>query len=352
MTALTKLTRLYTPALRSVSRLPHYFRRRAWGDAALSRGFAICNGAPLLFALVMLTVLGGCARMPATGVTTLKPASLTELHRHLLNHKADLDQFRLRGPFEVTVHQDRELRLSATERINTDLYLSAPAEKAPLVIILHGHANSKDDHAYQAMHLATWGMHGMTVQLPNNGPWVLNGRSLASLVRLIHRSPELVDSRIDVNKIILAGHSFGGSSVAIALADGAPAAGGILLDPAGAGRGLPLYLGKIDKPVMLLGADQEVFTTHNRDYFFRFIRSGISEVSIRNATHEDAQFPAEIAPQIFGADSSATEDLQITFVSALTATAFSLSATGRFDYAWASFNDASTNGKLFNLKRK
>ena len=34
-----------------------------------------------------------------------------------------------------------------------------------------------------------------------------------------------------------------------------------------------------------------------------------------------------------------TEEAQITFVSALTAAAFSLSATGGLDYAWASFED-------------
>ena len=56
---------------------------------------------------------------------------------------------------------------------------------------------------------------------------------------LIRRAPEIIDTRIDVNKIILVGHSFGASSVVIALAEGAPAAGGILLDPAVYGNDLP-----------------------------------------------------------------------------------------------------------------
>lgn len=306
----------------------------------------------IIFAIAWLTLLGGCARMPGTGITSLKPASLSELRGYLLSHKADVDLFRLRGPFDVATHQNHELRLSATERIETDLYLSAPAEKAPLVIILHGYDNSKEDHAYQALHLATWGIHSLVVQLPNRGPWVGNGRTLARIVAFIRRRPEILDSRIDVNRIILVGHSFGGTAVAVALAEGAPAAGGILLDPAGISKGLPNFLRKIDKPVMLLGADERFSPVRDRRSFYEYVRSGIVEVSISNASHEDAQFPMEPAPQEPGTDPTATEELQITFVSALTSSAFSLGHTGRFDYAWASFGDAIKDGKFFDALRK
>ena len=306
----------------------------------------------ILFAIAWLALASGCARVPVTGITPLKPATLSELRGYVLTHKADVDQFRLRGPFEVATHNDHELRLSTTESIDADLYLSAPAEKAPLVILLHGHDNSKEDHAYQALHLATWGIHSLAVQLPNTGPWIANGRTLARIVTLIHRRPDIIDSRIDANKIVLAGHSFGGAAVAIALAEGAPAAGGILLDPAGIGKDLPKFLRKIDKPVMLLGADKGVSPVRERDYFYISIRSGIAEVSIRDASHEDAQFPLEPAPQEPGTDSSTTEELQITFVSALTSAAFSLGHTGNLDFAWASFGDAIANGKFFDALRK
>jgi pimeloyl-ACP methyl ester carboxylesterase len=306
----------------------------------------------ILFAIAWLALASGCARLPGTGVTSLKPATLSELRGYVLNHKADVDQFRLRGPFDVATHKDHELRLSTTERIDTDLYLSAPAEKAALVILLHGHDNSKEDHAYQALHLATWGIHSLAVQLPNSGPWVGNGRTLARIVTLIHRQPDIIDSRIDANKIILVGHSFGGAAVAIALAEGAPAAGGILLDPAGTGKDLAKFLRKIDKPVMLLGADERFSPVRDRRTFYEYIRSGIAEVSIRDASHEDAQFPLEPAPREPGTDSSATEELQITFVSALTSAAFSLAHTGNFDYAWTSFGDAIENGKFFDALKK
>jgi pimeloyl-ACP methyl ester carboxylesterase len=302
-----------------------------------------------LLALLFLALAGGCARLPVTGVTPLNPANSIELREYLLNNKADVDLFRLRGPFEVATHKDHELRLSATGRITADLYLSAPAEKAPLVILLHGHDNSKEDHAYQALHLATWGIHSLAVQLPNKGPWVDNGRALARIVTFIRRRPELIDRRIDVDRIILAGHSFGAAAVAIALAEGAPAAGGILLDPAGTGKDLPGFLRRIARPVMMLGADERLSPVRDRGDFFVHIRKGIAEISITDATHDDAQFPLESSQD---PDSTATEKLQITFVSALTAAALSLAYTGKLDYAWKSFADGLASGKFSNAMRK
>src|SRR3989304_5431213 len=145
----------------------------------------------ILFVISWLTLAGACATLAETGKTLLTPKSLSELHGYLLNNKPDLDQFRLRGPFAVAMQINHEIRLSSTARINTDLYLSAHAEKAPLVIILHGYANSKEAHAYQAMHLASWGMHSLILQLPNKGPWVNNGKTLTRIVNAIYRRPEI-----------------------------------------------------------------------------------------------------------------------------------------------------------------
>jgi pimeloyl-ACP methyl ester carboxylesterase len=299
-----------------------------------------------------VAVVSGCTRLPTTAQTSLKPKTVAELREYVLTHKADVDLFRLRGPFAVSTRTDHDLRLSATERIRSDLFLSAPDEKLPLVIFMHGYDSSKEAHAHQAMHVASWGMHCLTLQLPNKGAWPANGRTLAKLVSSIQRSPELIDSRVDVNKIILVGHSFGGTSVAIALAEGAPAAGGILLDPAAIGRDLPKVLQRINKPLMVLGADEEIGSTRNRHYFYRFVRSGVAEISIRDAAHEDAQYPSEASLHNFGFDPDTTEEMQITFVSALTSAAISLSSTGTFDYAWTSFGVAFENGKFFNPRRK
>ncbi len=301
-------------------------------------------GRVIIFTAVVGALVAGCAKLPDLGTTPIKAPTLAALQGHLLSHTANVDQFRQRGPFAVTADTNHEIRLSATERIDTDLFLASPAEKAPLVIFLHGYASTKESHTYQAMHVASWGMHGLAIQLPNKGPWNNNGKTLAKIVNLIYRSPEVVDSRVDVNKIILVGHSFGGTSVAIALAEGARAAGAILLDPAGVGRDLPSFLRKINSPVILLGADENVSAARNREYFYRFIPGKVAEVSIRNAAHEDAQYPSQFA--------QTTEEMQISFVSAMTAAAMSLSATGKFDYAWSSFSGAFENGKMFNAKTK
>jgi acetyl esterase/lipase len=286
----------------------------------------------------------GIASSYAVQVTTLKAATYVELRQNVLKHAPDLDQFRLRGPFDVAEKRNRTIRLSARESVNADLYLSAHADRAPLVIILHGYDGTKEAHAYQAAHLASWGIHGLALQLPNQGPWVGNGRTLARLVKLIHDRPELVDRGVDPNKIILAGHSFGGTSVIVALAERGPAAGGILLDPSVDARDMPRFLARVGVPVLLLGADEYYSLMRNRDYFYRFIRSGIAEISIKDSVHEDAQFPAE--------DGAASEEQQLTFVSAMTAAAISISAGGNFDFAWSSFNAGSGRGRFFNARKK
>ena len=297
-----------------------------------------------LLTLALVLLIGACARMPDTGLTTLKATGFADLRRSLLAKPLELDQFRLRGPFEVTTVLDREVDLATARPVVGDLYLAGAPGAAPLVILLHGYGNSKQDHSFQGLHLASWGMHCLVVTLPNTGPWNTNGRTVVRLVRWIREHPGELDPRIDGTSIVLAGHSFGGASMAIALADGAPAAGGVLLDPAGIGRDLPDYLRRIERPVMLLRADENRSVARNRGIFYRDIRSNVAEVSLRNAAHEDAQYPAD--------DALTSEEAQITFASALTASAFSLAATGSLDYAWTSFAPAIRNDRLFNAHRK
>ena len=301
-------------------------------------------GVLIRFLAVFLLLLGGCARLPDTGKTLLTPKTFDELQGYFLSHKPDLEQFRASGPFSVTTQENYEMRLSTSEVIRTDLYLSGHADKAPLAIFLHGYDSNKENHAYQAMHLASWGIHSLSVQLPNKGPWLANGRTLAKFVRFIQRWPEIIDSRVDVAKIILVGHSFGGASVTIALGEGAPVIGAILLDPAVVGIDVARYLKQSAVPMMVLGADERVSMARNRQNFYRSARGGVFEVSIKDATHEDAQFPAPLG---YG-----NEAQQLAFVSALTAAAVSLSALGNYDFVWASFKEPLEKGTLFNAKKK
>ena len=302
---------------------------------------------------VALTLSGGCARhMPATGVTPLKAANPADLQKYLLSHKPDVTQFRLRGPFTVTEQTDLEIPLLSGRTVMADLFLCDKAGKAPLVIVLHGHDNSKEDHAFQAMHLASWGMHALALQLPNQGPWIANGRTLAALVRTLQRAPQFAGGRIDASRIILVGHSFGATAVSAALGEKAPALGGVLLDPAGIGRELPTLLKRIHAPVVVIGADEDIWPTRNRSYFFRFIPANVGEVSIRDAVHEDAQYPTERTLRAFEEKPMTSEEAQISFVAAMTASAFSLAATGNIDYAWTSFDDGVKGGVFFNARRK
>jgi pimeloyl-ACP methyl ester carboxylesterase len=148
------------------------------------------------------------------------------------------------------------------------------------------------------------------------------------------------------------GHSFGATAVATALGEGIPAVGGVLLDPAGIGRQLPQSLKRITVPVMVIGADEDIRPTRNRGQFFRFIPAKVGEISIRDTLHEDAQYPNEHTLRGFEDDPNDTEEAQIAFVSALTASAFSLAATGGIDYAWNSFENGINNGMFFNARRK
>ena len=308
---------------------------------------------PALLLIALMAHSVGCARrFPATEITPIKTANPAELQRYLLSRKPDVAQFRLRGPFAVVERRDLEIPLATGLTVEADLYLCAAAGKAPLVIVLHGLNNSKEDHAFQAMHLASWGMHSIALDLPKRGQWIANGRTLAGLVDAIHRTPQLVDERIDAGKIILAGHSFGATAVATALGEGAPVLGGVLLDPAGIGRQLPQLLKRITVPVMVIGADEGIWPTRNRGQFYRFIPTAVGEISIRDTVHEDAQYPNQHTLRAFQDDPEDTEEAQITFVSTLTASAFSLSATGGIDYAWNSFEDALKKGIFFNARRK
>jgi dienelactone hydrolase len=202
------------------------------------------------------------------------------------------------------------------------------------------------------MHLASWGLHGLAIDLPKRGPWIVNGKLLARLVEAVHRTPELVDGSIDPDKIILVGHSFGATAVATALGESAPAVGAVLLDPAGIGRQLPQMLKQITVPVMIVGADEDIWPTRNRGQFFRFVPARIGEISIRDTVHADAQYPSRQTLHYFEDRPDDTEEAQVAFVSALTASAFGLAATGGLDYAWSSFENGFKNGTFFNPRRK
>lgn len=319
---------------------------------ALNRTRPITRAAAILCALALLILVGSCAQMPSTGITSIRFADDKQpgtkelqsetVQTQVVERVLGVDQFKLRGPFEVNTRSGVVIRLSAKERIPADFYLSALGSNAPLVILLHGYNNGKADHAYQGLHLATWGINSVVLQLPNRGSWISHGRTLARIVSHIQKRPGEF-ANIDTRRIILVGHSFGASSVVYALSQGANVSGAILLDPASFGSGLPAALGRVNRPVTVLGADEEVFPARGRELFFRHIRTNVGELSIRNAGHEDAQFKLS---------DDGTREEQLAFVSALTAAVISLSSTNQFDFAWKSYEPAISSGRFFDVKKK
>ncbi len=303
-----------------------------------------------LMALALVVLAGSCTQMPATEVTPIvfKPDPVTRtlesetVRTQVVERNIGVDQFRLRGPFEVSVRSDQVIRLSAKERIPADFYISALGNSAPLAILLHGYGNGKADHGYQGMHLATWGINSIVLQLPNRGSWVAHGRTLSRIADHIRKRPAQFPD-IDTRNILLVGHSFGASAVVYAMAQGAAVAGSVLLDPASFGSGLTAALGRVTRPVMTIGADETVFPARGRDGFLRNLRGHAGEVSIRGAGHEDAQFSL--------ADDGTREE-QLAFLSTLTAAAISISSTGQLDYAWQSYEPAITAGRLFDARKK
>ena len=316
------------------------------------RPLPITRIAAILGCVALLALVGSCAQMPATGITSIrftndrqadgKELQSEAVQTQVVERVLGVDQFKVRGPFEVTIRSGNEIRLSAKERIPADFYLSSLGNNAPLVILLHGYNNGKADHAYQGMHLATWGMNSVVLQLPNRGSWVTHGRTLARIVDHIRKRPGEF-ANIDTRRIILVGHSFGASSVAYALGQGSAASGAIMLDPASFGTGLPAALMRVNRPVAIIGADEEIFPARGRELFFRNIRENVGEVSIRNAGHEDAQFKLS---------DDGTREEQLAFVSALTAAVISISSTNRLDYAWQSYEPALKAGRLFDIRIK
>lgn len=287
------------------------------------------------------------AEMPATAIAG---GGFSALRQDLLAREPHVDRFSERGPFAVT-QKTIELRPAPSERVSADAYLPSAPGRSPLVIFLHGHDSSSKAHAGQAAHVASWGMHALSVQLHPEGPWDANGRTLARLVRVLAASPHILDRRVDPRAIVLVGHSFGAYAVTVALAAGAPVTGAILLDPAAPGSDLREVLRRVRKPVLVIGADERIAVPRQREYFFEWIAGAVAEVSIRGAVHEDAQYPSETAVKT-GVDPDVTEALQIAFAGALTAGAFSVAATGSFDYAWRSLRTALDEGRLFHPKVK
>lgn len=302
--------------------------------------------------IALLAITASCATVETRHPAAALAENFAELGKYTQRDSVELRDFGKRGPFKFERRLDQSIRLSSREQINTDLFMSAAHGKSPLVIISHGNDSDKADHQMQGEHLASWGMHVLVLQLPNRNQWLENGLRIKRLVDLVQAWPSLLDERVDLNSILLVGHSFGGSAVSVAAANGAKTKGLILLDPAIYNKTVEANLQQNKKPIVLIGADKSIFKSKRRQQFFNSTKGPMAEISVRGATHDDAQYPATNTWQHLAMNPFTSEQKQRTFLAALTAASVSLAATGTFDGAWEVYSAAVDDNILTEPRRK
>lgn len=258
----------------------------------------------------------------------------TTLHQDLvMQHFGDLKKFEI-GPYTFTTDHNRVLDVTHDLHVVVDLYQPNLKNSAPLVIIQHGNHSKKEAHQNHCERLASWGFYCIAMQQQNFGHWMENGKNLNLITKMIYVNPKLIGDYVDPDKIILVGHSFGGSAVSIAIADGAPVMGAVLLDPAVVHKLVLSKLQKVRSPIFLLGADKKVFFARDRKQFGKRIPSEYFEISVRGATHDDAQNPSVHAASTYGIDPFTSNKQREVFTEALLVNTISLAATGSFVDGW------------------
>lgn len=299
------------------------------------------------------------------GLTSCVSAKKRVIKRDVINHsssfnvfaanvmskKPNLNTFQKRGPFGFSYFDDFKMKISNKETFSVDLLLSTAEGKAPLAVFVHGNKSTKETHSFQAQRLSSWGFHSLLIDLPNRHQWVKNGGRVGRIVKHIAKQSKFLGRVIDRNKIILVGHSFGGSASTIATGMGAPVSGLILLDPAVVSSRVKRYMAKVKVPVILLGADQKVYRAVKRDSFFRTIPTTMMELSFVNTTHEEAEFPSACALDYFGYECFSVAN-QRKFASAIILSAFSLTQTNNINYAWNGFKKGKNKGLIKKMKIK
>lgn len=286
---------------------------------------------------------------PSTSLESSPPS--WSIFKTKIISRPDYSVFLNAGPYPYSVYYNYRISLKPSLTIDSDYYKAKSGPGSPLAIIMHGNGYSKLTHRLQGEHLASWGIHTLLINLPNHGQWIKNGKILKRVTQMVHSWPELLSRNIDLSRIILVGHSFGGSASVIAASGNSPVAGVILLDPAMVHPSVRTYLQKIHRPILILGADKSVFRSKKRPQFFHNSGGAVTEFSLTGATHTDAQLPG-IQSVRWGFEWEADETIQRRFLAFITGGLFSLAGTGSLNYAWAMFRNAETSGAVKNGKNK
>lgn len=196
-------------------------------------------------------------------------------------------------------------------------------------------------------------MEAVALQLPPTKRWSENGRLVAQALRVLRESFGDLDMKSKRRAVILAGHSFGGSAVTIAAAAKRETVNGlILLDPAWyEDPVLRKAAPSVRAPTMILGADETIFRARGRGRFYAQLAGKNRELSVRGATHDDAQSPSMYALGAYGIDPFTSPVRQARFTAGLTAAALSVAATGKFDWAYQFLRTRSQGTMILPRRR-
>lgn len=235
-----------------------------------------------------------------------------------------------RGPFKFYLKKDLILNISPSQTIRFDYAAPIGNEPGPLAIIHHGNKYVKEAHENQIRNLASWGIHAVAVQSKNQHNWIKNGYRLARFTKHIMDSPQILSSMVSTSNIIVIGHSFGGSAATIAASINPRIKGVILLDPAVVSDQVLRHQKRVKSKTILLGADPKVFLSRKRETFFKNISELAVELTIKGATHNDAQDPS-ITKVIWGNDPSTSEIQTRIFSTLITAGTMFLSGDGNLE---------------------
>lgn len=247
-----------------------------------------------------------------------------EIHEEWVAGRIQLADLKVHGPYQPRYLGSRHFPIGLNNSITSEVILSGHGQKAPLAILQHGNQASAREHFLQGMHLASWGFHVLvTTQAPEH-QWLENGRRLSRFVELLFNNPQLINEQFHPHKIILIGHSFGGSAVSIA-SERLPhkVRGTILLDPAVYAPAVKNILPRIRQRSILIGADPKRFISKKRSTFSRHVPQLI-EWTILGSTHNDAQFPTQ-RQSSWGFDWTIDEAKQKTFLASMTLAVLHLS---------------------------
>lgn len=288
-----------------------------------------------------------------TSCQTTRPAqesrSVEDIHLRLAVIQGGLDRFSADGPFGWDEKQDVRITTSIEEQREVDIYRTTGTGKAPIIVMSHGNFSGKRAHAAQARRLASWGFHVVVLELPNRDQWLENGRRIYDIVQFMNRWPKFLGENVDASKIILIGHSFGGSAATLAAGEGAPVMGVILLDPAVVHPTVTKMMKSVSVPGVLLGSDPKVFVARGRNSFKKRWGSEFMELTIKGSTHDDAQGPSMFSRYSLGVDPFTDDKQRTLFTASIVSAAVSLATSGNFTQMRRDLSLSMDDGNITNV---